>query len=164
MATRSSISVVSTRTKDGQGRTIYCHWDGYPSNNGRILLESYTLPEKVNALMDLGDISSLADNIAPKESGILRKWNSEKVEYDLIPTTQPHSFDSPHDGVVIAYGRDRGETGIEASSFKGKNPNKNTSQEFDYLFVIDENKWYVRNNYGSKRPIFVELTEKMCED
>jgi hypothetical protein len=162
MATRSTISIVDTRTKDGQGRTIYCHWDGYPSNNGRILLESYTNPEKINALIDLGDISSLADNVAPKAEGVLRKMN-ENYKYDLIPTTQPHSFDSPHDGVVIAYMRDRGEKDCEASSFKGKEPGNKIAQEFDYLFVIDENKWYVRNNHNSK-PKFVKLTPKMCED
>jgi len=163
MATRSTISIVDTRTKDGQGRSIYCHWDGYPSNNGLILLESYTNPDKINALMDLGDISSLADNVAPKKEGVLRKWNSEKVDYDLFPTTQPHSFDSPHDGVVVAYMRDRGEENCGAVSFKGKEPGKNIAQEFDYLFVVDKNKWYVRNNHHSK-PKFVELTRKMCED
>ena len=162
MATRSTISIVDTRTKDGQGRTIYCHWDGYLQNNGAILLEHYQDPKKVNELIDLGDISSLRENVAPKKEGVLRKWNSETGDYDLFPTTEPHTFDSPHDGVVIAYMRDRGEKDCHASFFKGKEPGKKIAQEFDYLFVIDEKKWYVRNNHKAK-PKFVELTQKMCQ-
>jgi hypothetical protein len=161
MATRSTISIVTERTKDGVGRTIYSHWDGYPSHNGRILLEHYKDAEKINFLIDLGDISILAENVSPKKEGIRRKMN-EKYEYDLIPTKEPHSFDEPHQGVVVAYGRDRGEKDVEASSFKGKTPDKRRSEEYDYLFVESENKWYVRDNYGSKRPRFVELTEKVC--
>jgi hypothetical protein len=162
MATRSTISIVDTRTKDGSGRTIYCHWDGYLQNNGLILLESYTNPDKINALIDLGDISSLRENVVPKKEGVLSKMN-ENYKYDLIPTKEPHSFDNPHNGVVVAYMRDRGEKDCHASSFKGKEPGKNIAQEFDYLFVVDKNKWYVRNNHNSK-PKFVELTRKMCED
>ena len=161
MATRGTISIVTERTKNGVGRTIYTHWDSYPSNNGRILLEHYKDAEKINSLIYLGDISVLAENVRPGKEGIRRKMN-EKYEYDLIPTKEPHSFDEPHQGVVIAYGRDRGEKDIEATIFVGKTPNKNRSEEYDYLFVESENKWYVRDNHKS-RPKFVELTEKVCE-
>jgi hypothetical protein len=161
MATRGTISIVTERTKNGVGRTIYTHWDSYPSNNGRILLEHYKDAEKINSLIYLGDISKLDENVSPGKEGIRRKMN-EKYEYDLIPTKEPHSFDEPHQGVVIAYGRDRGEKDIEATIFVGKTPNKNRSEEYDYLFVESENKWYVRDNHKS-RPKFVELTEKVCE-
>ena len=161
MATRGTISIVTERTKDGSGRTIYSHWDGYPSNNGRILLEHYKDAKKVKELIDLGDISVLAENVSPGKEGIRRKMN-EKYEYDLIPTKEPHSFDEPHQGVVIAYGRDRGEKNVEATIFIGKTPDKKRSEEYDYLFVESENKWYVRDNHKS-RPTFVELTEKVCK-
>jgi hypothetical protein len=161
MATRGTISIVTERTNNGVGRTIYTHWDSYPSNNGRILLEHYKDAKKIDALIDLGDISILAENVSPGKEGIRRKMN-EKYEYDLIPTKEPHSFDEPHQGVVIAYGRDRGEKDVEATIFVGKTPHKNRSEEYDYLFVESENKWYVRDNHKS-RPKFVELTEKVCE-
>ena len=161
MATRGTISIVDKRTTEGKGETIYTHWDSYPSNNGRILLENYQDANKVKELIALGDISSLAENVSPSEKGILRKMN-ENYEYDLIPTSEPHSSDKPHEGVVIAYMRDRGEKDCHASSFKGKGPGKNIAQEFDYLFVIEENKWYVRDNHKA-RPKFVELTEKICD-
>jgi hypothetical protein len=102
----------------------------------------------------------LAENVSPGKEGIRRKMN-EKYEYDLIPTKEPHSFDEPHQGVVISYGRDRGEKDVEATIFAGKTPDKRRSEEYDYLFVESENKWYVRDNHKS-RPRFVELTEKVC--
>jgi hypothetical protein len=92
MTTRSTITAKLGNGKFGK---IYCHWDGYPSNNGRILLESYTEQTKIDALIALGNLSILAPLIAPPE-GV------------------PHSFKLPADNVCVAYGRDRGETGTEA--------------------------------------------------
>ena len=39
MATRSRIAI---EKENGTVESIYCHWDGYPENNGRILVENYT--------------------------------------------------------------------------------------------------------------------------
>lgn len=38
MGTRSAIVL---KREDGKYQGIYCHWDGYPSNNGKILFENY---------------------------------------------------------------------------------------------------------------------------
>ena len=48
MATRSKIAI---EDQDGTVRSIYCHWDGYPSHHGPILLEHYTTQEKVESLI-----------------------------------------------------------------------------------------------------------------
>jgi len=85
MATRSRIGM---ELENGVIKSVYCHWDGYPSHNGKILFEHYQDPEKIKALIDLGDLSSL----------------DKEVSTDL-----PHSFESPCDGVTVAYHRDRGE-------------------------------------------------------
>lgn len=69
---------------------------GYPSHNGRILKEHYTDVDKINRLIDLGSISSLAENVEPKGE---------------------HSYDKPEKGVVVAYGRDRGEEDVEFKLF-----------------------------------------------
>ena len=45
MGTRSTIGL---EYPDGTVRGIYCHWDGYPDNNGKILVEHYTTPEKIS--------------------------------------------------------------------------------------------------------------------
>jgi len=60
MSTRSNIAL---EYNDGSIDRIYCHWDGYPDNNGRILLENYTTAEQVSEMLDLGDMSSLEANI-----------------------------------------------------------------------------------------------------
>ena len=88
MATRSSIAV---KTPEGI-RSIYCHYDGYPSNNGTILNENYTNPAKINRLIGLGDISYLSDNVGSRKQ----------------------DFNNPQPGITLAYGRDRGETDVDA--------------------------------------------------
>ena len=54
MATRSTIGVLNT---DGSVTAVYCHWDGYPEHNGKILIENYTTEEKVRELISFGSIS-----------------------------------------------------------------------------------------------------------
>ena len=57
MATRSLIGI----KLDNIVKTIYCHWDGYPEHNGQLLVNNYTSPSAVFELMELGDLSSLAE-------------------------------------------------------------------------------------------------------
>jgi hypothetical protein len=56
MGTRSTIAL---EYADGSVGQVYCHWDGYLSNNGQILLKHYQDPFKVRELLDEGDMSSL---------------------------------------------------------------------------------------------------------
>lgn len=87
MSTRSHIGFI----KGNQITYIYCHFDGYPEYNGRILQEYYTNREKIKELLNLGDISCLNKELSPKEG-------------------EEHSFDGKQaEGVVVAYHRDRGE-------------------------------------------------------
>lgn len=63
MATRSTISFY----KEGIVKTIYCHWDGYLSHNGIILLQHYNTIEKIEELFSFGDCSSLDEEISKCE-------------------------------------------------------------------------------------------------
>ena len=56
MATRS---LIAKQNEDGTYNAIYCHWDGYPSSNGVILVENYKTLSDVDQLLALGDLSSL---------------------------------------------------------------------------------------------------------
>jgi len=85
MATRSRIGI---QNQDGSVSSIYCHWDGYPEGVGATLNEHYSNRQKLNMLINLGDISILGENIA---------------------TMDEHSFNNPKKGVTVAYHRDRGE-------------------------------------------------------
>jgi hypothetical protein len=87
MATRSFIGKLN---HDGSITGVYCHWDGYPEGVGETLAKHYTNVQKVDQLIDLGDISSLGPRVAPNEGEI-------------------HSFDFPAKDVTVAYHRDRGE-------------------------------------------------------
>ena len=90
MGTRSRIAA---QMADGSFASIYCHWDGYPSHNGAVLLAHYATPDKVARLIRLGDLSVLAASPA-KPKG--------------------HTFTAPVGGHCVAYGRDRGEKDCRA--------------------------------------------------
>ena len=57
MATRSRIAI---ENQDGTVDSIYCHFDGYLSGVGKTLFNHYD-EEKLEKLIELGDISSLGD-------------------------------------------------------------------------------------------------------
>ena len=77
MGTRSRIGI---QLKDKSVLSVYCHWDGYPSFNGRVLNEFYNTPEKVADLINGGNISSLHTNVG---------WNNE-----TLPETGPQYYTS----------------------------------------------------------------------
>ena len=93
MGTRSTIAI---QNEDGTVTGIYCHWDGYTSNNGRILQENYTTESAVRELIALGDLSSLGESIG------------SKVDFN--------DYDAQK-GQCLAYARDRGETDAEARTY-----------------------------------------------
>lgn len=158
MATRSTISITDGKTT----KTIYCHWDGYPSNNGQTLLDHYQDEKKINELIALGDISFLDKNINPTEKGLTHKRDEfgagvydENHQKVMIETTEPHSYEKPHEGVVVAYMRDRGENGCERRLYDGARPNE--GEAYDYLFK--NGQWYVRHNKN-----FVKLTQSFIDN
>lgn len=127
MSTNSGIHLL----EKGKLVSIYCHYDGYLEGVGTTLFEHYQDVEKVRQLVKLGDISILGE--IPN------------------PTTSEHSFSSPEAGVTVAYGRDRGETGVEAQvrTLKPKNAEsliqflvKRPYGEYEYVYHAGEKKWY----------------------
>ena len=56
MSTRSRIAI---ENQDGTVTSIYCHWDGYTSGVGRTLNQHYNTKDKVEVLIELGNLSSL---------------------------------------------------------------------------------------------------------
>lgn len=64
MATRSAIAI-ETGIPEFESRdihSIYCHWDGYPEHNGKLLHEVYNTYRSVLALLNAGSISSLDES------------------------------------------------------------------------------------------------------
>ena len=54
MATRG---LIGKMLKDGSILAVYGHYDNYPEYNGRILRDHYNTADKVNKLIDGGDMS-----------------------------------------------------------------------------------------------------------
>ena len=79
MATRSNIAM---KTTTGNIVSVYCHWDGYVANNGKILLENYTDIDKIEALVALGSISSLGEQVGDKQDFMDR--DTQKDEWTLF--------------------------------------------------------------------------------
>ena len=124
MSTRSYIGITNA---DSSVDAIYCHYDGYPEYNGVMLIKHYTSPDKVRDLINLGDISSLRE--------------------EVFPTSDSHTFEHPEDGVTIAYIRDRGETGCETSHFINEDDfEKSVTDGFiEYIYLFKDNKWYMKD-------------------
>ena len=120
MSTRSAIIL---EHEDGTARGIYCHSDGYTEHHKPILLGHYKSLEKVKALMDLGDISSLAENIGTK-----------------------HDIHNAPDDEVNAYGRDGGQTNVASERGDTWREAMRKIHHNGHVYVFrakTENWWYV---------------------
>ncbi len=60
MSTRSNIGV---KLKDGSVKMVYCHFDGYPSGVGKVLLDNFKNFDEVEDFIAQGDMSSLHGKI-----------------------------------------------------------------------------------------------------
>jgi len=141
MATRSNIAY---KTIDGKIRSVYCHWDGYPEHNGEMLRRYYTDQSKIEALIELGSISSLGAELG------------EKQDFDNR-STQKEDW-------TLAYHRDRGEQ-LVISEYDDVPSWIEDMEEYAYLWNGKE--WLV-NDHGEKDangfPIFDYVEYKIRPD
>jgi hypothetical protein len=124
MGTRSTIIA---KLSNGQTKRIYCHWDGYPEHNGRILLDHYTSQAKIDQLIALGDLSVLGEFIGQK-----------------------HAFEAKAENQCTAYGRDRGEEGTEAKLVKSLKASIKSSADCgaEFVYLWDGQAWSVTTPEG----------------
>lgn len=134
MATRSTIAI---EFADGTVQQVYAHWDGYLEGNGAILEANYTDPFKVRDLIDLGDISSLGEQVGEKHPFGPFEVGMKSEDYD-----------AQYGNMTTFYGRDRGETGTEARKFANVADyfENGQQEEYDYILRNVEGKatWFVR--------------------
>ena len=129
MATRSYIGI---RNTDASVDYIYCHFDGYPDHNGAILREHYSNINRVNELLNLGDLS------------VLGQFIGEKMD-----------FDKRVRDTCLAYGRDRGESNVDKKN--GGYDELITSQDVDYVYIFDGDYWECHKTYD---PELINLYDK----
>lgn len=82
MATRNRIAIVK---ENGTVESIYCHSDGYPENNGQLLLDNYDY-EIARELIELGDISVLAkhpDEVVAYHRDRGEEYREPRVDKDM---------------------------------------------------------------------------------
>jgi len=84
MATRSAIAIETGLPEMGPCiiHAVYCHWDGYVTNNGALLLKYFdSLPSAV-ALIKGGSISSLGEGIDKTE------FHHRDMGREMVPASE----------------------------------------------------------------------------
>lgn len=126
MATRSMIGILED---DNTVTAIYCHWDGYPENNGHLLMKYWNDAYLIDHLMTLGNISVLGKEVGERQN-----------------------FNQPTDGNwCLAYGRDRGEADQSATSYASRDDyvgNAADDHDVDYIYLWENDKWRCWNTQG----------------
>ena len=120
MSTRSAIGY---KLPNGKIRAKYCHWDGYVEGGvGQTLQESYQAAFKIGQLIELGDMSTLAGEIADCEF----------------------------------YGRDKGETDVDAQDYDNFADLVESYEGCDYIYVWDGSNWLVHKSKDTRNgfPVF----------
>ena len=117
MGTRSRIGVMH----GDKLKSVYCHWDGYLSNNGKILQAHYD-SAKANHLVSLGDLSSLGTTIGEK-----------------------HEFDVRTDCCTF-YGRDRDDLGVDFTVDQSYAEFLSKDYDCEYYYIMNDGVWYVGVN------------------
>jgi hypothetical protein len=142
MSTRSLIGVMH----GDKCKAVYCHFDGYLSGVGRMLLENYD-SAKANNLVALGDISMLEENI-------------------LMSKDSEHSFDNPEPGVTVFYGRDRGEVGIEYKVFQDYDEMLDFCDRcvLEFYYIMKDDVWYVADYHNRELRVLSEELAKETEE
>lgn len=124
----STRGIIAIENGDKSCRGIYVHFDMYPDGAGVCLTNHYTTKERVEALLALGDLSSLGDRLSEDDP-------------------EPNAVDT-----CSAYHRDYGETLTEARVFKNAEEIQNTAWDrfgAEYIYLFRDGAWYVSNAYIS---------------
>ena len=112
-------------------KAIHCHWDGYPEHNGDLLVNHYKDEAKIDALLELGDLSSLGPEIG------------QRIDFN----DRPLVFESQRTQCV-AYGRDRKERGTEANVYPNLQYILHHYSDVEYVYIWNGSTWACYNHKG----------------
>lgn len=119
----STRSIIAKQVGEDKYLTIFCHYNGYPDDNGATLLKHYNTPERVDALLALGDLEFLREKIEP------------------TPQT-PHTAGFPQSGVTVAMQRDMNLSGCEAVEMTREELIEPEYEGIEYTYVFSQDgKW-----------------------
>lgn len=141
MGTRSRIGI---QLKDDSILSVYCHYDGYPEFNGRVLRDEYDTVEKVKELIDGGDMSCVWTNAG---------WNNE-----TLPKMGPLYYTMRNESLESNAPR------YDESIFDFLD--KKNNEEYAYIWTVN-NKWVCTkmNQFDDdKQPEKVEIPAGSIND
>jgi hypothetical protein len=139
MGTRSRIGY---ELSDHTVVSVYCHWDGYVENNGKILVEHYQNIDDVMGLIAGGSMSSLRTTHLWETEAVRdekgRTVLNESGEWVYAPTRDPQPL----------YHHERGaEISIQHTSFD-EFVSGYCSEEYAYLYDLNGNWKAYKINHG----------------
>lgn len=104
---------------------------------GTTVLKHYTNNEKLDKLLELGDLSRLGSELGEQHE-FSNPFKFKSIEYN--------AWDNDHINSSTFYGRDRGEEGTMARQFSsyGQYAFSGQFEGYDYIFKAD-GKWYMKN-------------------
>ncbi len=143
MGTRSRIGI---ELPDHSVVSVYCHWDGYPEGNGKILVEYYQNREDVQDLIDGGSMSSLRTRGTWDHSSALRDEDGEYI-HDAAGYLKYENDREPQP----LYHSERGEEVEVLHSTFDQFVSDNCGEEYAYLFDLNDNWKAFKINY--KAPV-----------
>lgn len=112
-------SIIAKQIGEDKYLTIFCHYNGYPDDNGATLLKHYNTPERVDALFALGDLEILREKTEPS------------------PQT-PHTADAPQPGVTVAMRRDMELSGCEAVEMTHEELIEPEYEGIEYTYIFNQ--------------------------
>ena len=132
MGTRSRIGI---EMADHSVVSVYCHWDGYPEHNGKLLVERYFNRDDVQELIDGGSMSSLRTRETWNSGPMLRDADGE-----YIHDSQGYIMHENDRDPQPLYHTERGEE-IEVlhTSFDEFVSGNMGGEEYAYLFDLNGN-------------------------
>ena len=130
----STNSIIAKKIDKDKYRAIFCQCDGDLTDNGRILSKYYTTPERVDQLLELGDIYALGERLSESEK------------------------EKPEERATIAYTRDKGEELCPAKEYPFEEL-FDLDTPYVYIF-IKEDKW-VYSGWGGLESDLREVKEAL---
>ena len=141
MGTRSRIGI---QLSDDSILSVYCHYDGYPSFNGKVLREFYNTKERVSRLINGGDMSCTWTNAG---------WNNE-----TLPEMGPLHYTMRGESIennAPELSKDHGEY-LKMSA--------DSDEEYSYLFADGEWICYNTRSWDDAFMEKVEIPEGSIND
>ena len=145
MSTRCIIGKVNY---DGTITAIYCHNDGNPTSKIPVLTEHYSTPEKLDALLALGNLSILGKELGFKHSFDVRFSSTEEM--------------NKMKGYCCFYGRDRGDYEKASIVKEKKLPAFAENYDAEYVYLFNGAEWFAYTVKG-KKLVEIKMEEKVEE-